>query len=71
MKLDRITSSCSDKNCASGPCPSFYKSDDGRLFIQGYVVASDVKTAAGEFLPDGEDMVEIDAKFLENLKAHI
>ena len=54
--------------CSMGPCPSLYKDDEGRYYIQGYVTSDDVKTAAGDKLPTGEDMVEVDQAFLEKLK---
>ncbi len=52
--------------CIGGKCPTAYRSDDGRLFIQGYKVDDSLKGTAG--LPPGEDMVEISQELLDSLK---
>ena len=49
------------KSCASGGCPTIYKSDHGTLIIQGYAVSA---AQAGLELPDGELLVEIPVDLL-------
>lgn len=52
-------------NCGSGPCPTVYKTKDGRFFVQGYVVPKD--TAAAFNAPPNETLVEVDAALIENI----
>lgn len=44
-------------NCGSGPCPTVYKTDDGRWFVQGFVVSEEIKSKID--LPTNETVVEI------------
>ena len=42
--------------CATGSCPTVYRTERGSLVIQGYDVSA---AAAGVDLPEGESLVEI------------
>jgi hypothetical protein len=63
MKLHVIARD-SDK-CGGRPCPTLYRTDDGRVFIQGYIVTPDVLDAAEP--PTGETVVEISQKLLNQI----
>ncbi|MEM0979126.1 MAG: hypothetical protein AAGH78_02525 [Cyanobacteria bacterium P01_H01_bin.58] len=55
------------KPCNSGTCPTIYKDEQGRLFIQG----NQLRTAERQDIAvgDGEAIVEIDSSLLETLRA--
>jgi hypothetical protein len=46
--------------CASGSCPTIYRTDRGTLLVQGYTVAD----GSGITLADGEVVVEIPVELL-------
>lgn len=54
------------KPCSSGTCPTIYKDEQGRFFIQG----NQLRTAERQDIAvgDGEAIVEIDSSLLETLK---
>ncbi len=54
------------RSCAGGKCPTVYRSDDGRYFVQGYKVGGEIKSLAP--LPTSEDLVEISQELAEALK---
>lgn len=47
-------------------CPTLYASDDGRCFVQGYVV-SDPDVLAQMSIPDGETVVQITPELLRKM----
>lgn len=55
--------------CGGGPCPTLYKSQDGKFYIQGYLVsdlvANEVNLAADETL------IEINLDLLEDIARKI
>lgn len=51
-------------SCASGACPTVYRTDSGSLVVQGYTVSAE---RAGIDLPDGEMLVEIPAELLSKV----
>ena len=55
----------SPTNCGSGPCPTIYKSDDGRFFVQGYLVPDNIKGQIN--LPETETIVEVNPELLQEL----
>lgn len=64
MKPTKLTVLAQDfTNCNNGPCPTLYRADDGRLFIQGYIVEPEVK--AGASPPEGEDVVEVSDELIK------
>jgi hypothetical protein len=63
MKL-KVIARDSDK-CGGRPCPTLYRADDGRVFVQGYIVSPDVLSAAEP--PRGETVVEISQKLLDQI----
>lgn len=54
-----------DNNCSTGPCPKVYKTEDGRYFVQGYIV--DNQITDGIDLPSGEQLVEVDQALIDNI----
>lgn len=56
-------------NCKSGACPTLYRSQDGRYFIQGFRVSSEVRASID--LPSDDDIVEISREFLETVIASV
>jgi len=55
-----------ESNCAGGQCPTVYRSDDGRIFVQGWKISDDIRRAT--MSATNEDMVEVPASLLTNLK---
>ncbi|KAB8155089.1 hypothetical protein EZY14_004185 [Kordia sp. TARA_039_SRF] len=53
-----------DNNCSGGYCPTVYKTENGRYFVQGYKLTDEVSID----IPDGEQLVEIDENLLNNLR---
>jgi hypothetical protein len=51
--------------CGSGPCPTVYKTKDGRYFVQGYIVNKE--TSANFNLPNNEMLVEVDEALVQNI----
>ena len=51
--------------CKDGVCPTVYKSNDGRFFVQGASAPQNVSEAAN--VPKGEALVEVPQALLENL----
>jgi hypothetical protein len=47
--------------CATGECPTIYRTDRGTLVLQGYVFEPGT---AGTRIPDGERMIEIPEELL-------
>jgi hypothetical protein len=54
-----------DQNCAGKHCPTVYRSDDGRVFVQGRRV--DPGTWKSVVKSGDEDLVEVPADLLKNL----
>jgi hypothetical protein len=54
-------------NCLGGHCPTLYKSDDGKLYVQGFVVNGEVRALVD--IPAGEDLVEISPGLVAALKS--
>jgi hypothetical protein len=59
MKLERLRGTCNDGKT----CPTLYRTPDGALLIQGYVV-TDPDTLAALNLPPGETAVMIPASLI-------
>lgn len=53
------------ESCAGGPCPTLYVSEDGDVTVQGYTTTIDRQ------LPDGEEVVRIDAAAWARLLADL
>lgn len=60
--MPEITTICHDSPTRD-TCPTLYASDDGRLFIQGFVVDDQVVLSQLR-IPIGETVVEITPKLL-------
>ena len=58
-----------EKGCLGGACPTVYRSEDGRFFIQGYVVTKAIKGSVN--VPTGENLVEIPEQLLRNAAKHL
>ncbi len=56
MELEPIAGPGGD--CASGDCPTVYRTDRGTLAVQGYVIANRA--------PEGEAVVEIPIELLRD-----
>lgn len=54
------------KPCSSGTCPTVYKDEDGRLFLQGNKLAPTTKETIA--IADHEDVVEISPDLIDFLK---
>lgn len=54
-----------DKNCKGGVCPTIYKSNDGRFFVQGIHVDEDIVNEINP--PKNETVVEVSEALLSNL----
>lgn len=65
MKIVKTITAPDPSNCSGGNCPSFFLTDDGRVLIQGYVLAPEAKEGLG--LPAGEDVVSLPASVLDQL----
>lgn len=55
-----------DRGCAGGQCPTVYKDNDGKLYIQGYITSKEIKLAAP--LGKNEELVEISPELIEAIK---
>jgi len=55
-----------ETGCAGGKCPTVYKDNDGKLYIQGYVTNKEIKLAAP--LGENEDIVEISPELIAAIK---
>ena len=60
-----VISGDGDQNCAGKHCPTVYRSDDGRVFVQGWRV--DPGTRKSVVRSGDEDLVEVPADLLKNL----
>ena len=67
MTIPKLTAiSGGESNCAGGQCPTVYRSEDGRVFVQGWKVADAIRQSV---LPTAdEDMVEVPAALLTSVK---
>lgn len=52
--------------CAGGVCPTVYKSNNGKYYIQGYIVQQEIKNITS--LGVDEDLVEISPELIEAIK---
>lgn len=71
MKLTRYTADGIDPvGCLGGNCEAFYRSDDGRYFVQG-TSAAKLLTSAGALsdVPADEAVVEISPELVAAIKA--
>ena len=66
MKLEIIARDEDPGLCSGGVCPTLYRDKHGKLFIQGYDVDDEIKSAANP--PEGESVVEITENLLLKLK---
>lgn len=55
--------------CLGGACPTVYRAEGGRFFVQGSVVPDIVKSAVNT--PPGESLVEIPEALLRNAAARL
>ncbi len=62
----RVLAGGGESNCSGGDCPTLYEADDGSLYIQGYLTSDDER--AGVRVPDGETLVRISPRLLENIR---
>ena len=53
--------------CAGGKCPAIYRSEDGRIFVQGNSAPEDVSRAVN--VPKGEALIEVPESLLKKLLA--
>ncbi|MBU0966979.1 MAG: hypothetical protein KKA54_11450 [Proteobacteria bacterium] len=51
--------------CKGGICPTIYKSKDGRFFVQGVIVDSNITETINP--PENETVVEVTEELLKNL----
>lgn len=63
MKLKLLAKT---KSSRKGSSPSLFQDDDGRYYIQGFMVDRKVGEAAAT--PSGESVVEVDISLLEEIK---
>jgi len=54
--------------CGGGQCPTLYRSDDGRYFVQGNTVSPDISAEIRESVPAGEEIVELSAEMISAIK---
>ncbi|GAA0374049.1 hypothetical protein [Streptomyces blastmyceticus] len=59
MALEKLAS-----DCREGPCPTLWRTEDGRYIIQGFKVL-DAERLAQLKLPENETAVEVTAELLE------
>jgi hypothetical protein len=52
-------------SCKGGKCPVIYRTNDGRFFVQGYKVASDLKSQVA--LSKDENLVEVPKSLLQSM----
>lgn len=52
--------------CKNGSCPTVYKDELGRIFIQGFTVKNEDKENFE--IPSNEDIIEIPKEFLDSIK---
>jgi hypothetical protein len=64
MKNVKLEKFAGIDTCLGGTCPTVYRAEDGRFFVQGYVVADDVKS--GVNVPAGESLIEIPEDLLRS-----
>ena len=64
MKKLKLKKFAGIDDCLGGACPTVYISQDGKFFIQGYVVSEMVKNSIK--VPQGESLVEIPEELLRN-----
>ncbi|MGK4582353.1 hypothetical protein [Kitasatospora sp. HPMI-4] len=59
MALEKLVS-----DCREGPCPTLWRTEDGRYIVQGYKVLDPARLAQIG-LPENETAVEVTAELLE------
>lgn len=59
MALTKLVS-----DCREGPCPTWWRTEDGRYIVQGFRVL-DSERLAQLGLPENETAVEVSAELLE------
>jgi len=62
MKLVKVAKT---KDCPGRPCPTLYRAQNDRYFVQGYKV--DKETEESIDLPEGELLVEIDKSLIQEI----
>ena len=66
IELEVIASnSGGHRGCKGGICPTIYKSNDGRFFVQGIIVDENVVNAINPL--ENESVVEVSEALLKNL----
>ncbi|MCA1441256.1 hypothetical protein I6F07_13745 [Ensifer sp. IC4062] len=66
MSNIRLTLIAKTKNSRKTSSPSLFRGEDGRLFIQGFMVNREIGEAAET--PSGETVVEIDQSLIDEIK---
>jgi hypothetical protein len=71
MKVTRYTGNGIDPgNCLGGHCEAFYRSDDGRYFVQGTVATRSLADSGAVVdVPSHEAVVEISPALVAAIKA--
>ncbi|WP_329120226.1 hypothetical protein [Streptomyces sp. NBC_01465] len=59
MALEKLASDCKD-----GPCPTLWRTEDGRYVVQGFKILDGDRLAQLD-LPENETAVEVTAELLE------
>lgn len=65
LKLEKL----GPNNCAGGACPTLYRSNDGRYFVQGYI--TDAANQSDLQIPLGESLVEINVDLIKSIKEQV
>jgi len=69
MKLEIIAASGDTVGCKGGLCPTVYRSEDGRYFVQGFNVSDDVRSVVA--LASNESLVEISSELIDSLTTRV
>jgi hypothetical protein len=66
MSSSRVSLYASN-GCGGGSCPTVYKTEDGKFYVQGYSVEQPAQI--GVTLPSGESLVQVDEALIRAIKA--
>lgn len=60
------TETSNDSGCSGGSCPTFYQTEDGKIFVQGNKMSDSDKSSFT--IPYSEDIIEIPTELLDKLR---
>ncbi len=55
--------------CAGGTCPTVYRSDDGKFYVQGYAVSEEIRSKV--HLDENEILIEVSPELISSIEKNV